>query len=256
MAAISVKPAGGDDRAGAGDQPRPADLRISKVLGSVPDPRVHRSDHHVLLDVAAAVPAHGPRHVVPRDRDLRVGAEPDRHGAATSSAGCSPIGWSRRPARSIADGRSAFTCAFGLGALSMTMPFVTNDYLAVVLMGLALFGNQWVAATYIGAVGDVVPQQLAGRVNGIAGLGDNGAALLAVLSPASSSTSTAGRRCSSARACCHSWRCERVPRAAEDRAGEVRFPWGKVLNTDAFLQRDQELRSQEDRGRVFCRLPP
>ena len=75
----------------------------------------------------------------------------------------------------------AFTCAFMLGALSMTMPFVTNDYLAVLLMGLALFGNQWVSATYIGTVGDVVPQQLAGRVNGIAGLGDNGAALLAVL---------------------------------------------------------------------------
>jgi MFS family permease len=75
----------------------------------------------------------------------------------------------------------AFTCAFMLGALSMTMPFVSNDYLAVVLMGLALFGNQWVSATYIGTVGDVVPQQLAGRVNGIAGLGDNGAALLAVL---------------------------------------------------------------------------
>jgi ACS family hexuronate transporter-like MFS transporter len=75
----------------------------------------------------------------------------------------------------------AFTCAFALGALSMTMPFVTNDYLAVLLMGLALFGNQWVAATYIGTVGDVVPQHLAGRVNGIAGFGDNGAALLAVL---------------------------------------------------------------------------
>lgn len=75
----------------------------------------------------------------------------------------------------------AFTCAFTLGALSMTMPFVRNDYLAVVLMGLALFGNQWVSATYIGTVGDVVPQQIAGRVNGIAGLGDNGAALLAVL---------------------------------------------------------------------------
>jgi ACS family hexuronate transporter-like MFS transporter len=75
----------------------------------------------------------------------------------------------------------AFTCAFGLGALSMTMPFVSNNYLAVLLMGLALFGNQWVAATYIGTVGDVVPQHLAGRVNGIAGLGDNAAALLAVL---------------------------------------------------------------------------
>jgi MFS transporter, ACS family, hexuronate transporter len=75
----------------------------------------------------------------------------------------------------------AFTCAFLLGALSMSLPFVTNDYLAVLLMGLALFGNQWVAATYIGTVGDVVPQHLAGRVNGIAGFGDNGAALLAVL---------------------------------------------------------------------------
>jgi MFS transporter, ACS family, hexuronate transporter len=75
----------------------------------------------------------------------------------------------------------AFTCAFALGALSMTMPLVANNYLAVGLMGLALFGNQWVAATYIGTVGDVVPQQLAGRVNGIAGMGDNAAALLAVL---------------------------------------------------------------------------
>jgi ACS family hexuronate transporter-like MFS transporter len=75
----------------------------------------------------------------------------------------------------------AFTCAFGLGVLSMTMPWVGNDYLAVLLMGLALFGNQWVAATYIGTVGDVVPQQFAGRVNGLAGLFDNAAALLAVL---------------------------------------------------------------------------
>jgi ACS family hexuronate transporter-like MFS transporter len=75
----------------------------------------------------------------------------------------------------------AFVCAFSLGALSMTMPWIGNDYLAVLLMGLALFGNQWVAAAYIGTVGDVVPQQLAGRVNGIAGFGDNGAATLAVL---------------------------------------------------------------------------
>ena len=68
---------------------------------------------------------------------------------------------------SVDKGRKiAFTCAFGLGALSMAMPWVTNDYVAVVLMGLALFGNQWVAAVYIGTVGDVVPQHLAGRVAG------------------------------------------------------------------------------------------
>ena len=75
----------------------------------------------------------------------------------------------------------AFAGAFGLSALSMAMPFVANDYVALALMGLALFGNQWVAATYIGTVGDVVPQTLAGRVNGIAGLADNGATMLAVL---------------------------------------------------------------------------
>ena len=61
------------------------------------------------------------------------------------------------------------------------MPFVSNDYAALGLMGLALFGNQWVAATYIGAVGDIVPQQLAGRVNGIAGFGDSSSTLVAML---------------------------------------------------------------------------
>jgi ACS family hexuronate transporter-like MFS transporter len=74
-----------------------------------------------------------------------------------------------------------FVCAFSLGALSMTMPFVGNNYVAVLLMGLALFGNQWYAATYIGTVGDIVPQHLAGRVNGIAGFGDNGAVTFAIL---------------------------------------------------------------------------
>ena len=65
------------------------------------------------------------------------------------------------------------------------------------LMGLALFGNQWVAAVYIGTVGDVVPQQLAGRVNGITGFGDNGASMLAVLLTGRDHRArTAGHRCS------------------------------------------------------------
>jgi ACS family hexuronate transporter-like MFS transporter len=75
----------------------------------------------------------------------------------------------------------AFTGAFGLSALSMAMPFVENDYVALALMGLALFGNQWVAATYIGTVGDVVPHEVAGRVNGLAGFGDSTSVLLAQL---------------------------------------------------------------------------
>lgn len=75
----------------------------------------------------------------------------------------------------------AFGAAFGLSALSMTMPFVANDYVALALMGLALFGNQWVAAVYIGTVGDVVPPHLVGRVNGIAGFGDSSSVLVAQL---------------------------------------------------------------------------
>jgi ACS family hexuronate transporter-like MFS transporter len=75
----------------------------------------------------------------------------------------------------------AFTGAFGLSALSMAMPFVANNYAALALMGLALFGNQWVAATYIGTVGDVVPHQVAGRVNGLAGFGDSASVLIAQL---------------------------------------------------------------------------
>ena len=75
----------------------------------------------------------------------------------------------------------AFTGAFGLSALSMAMPFVENDYVALALMGLALFGNQWVAAAYIGTVGDVVPHEVAGRVNGLAGFGDSASVLLAQL---------------------------------------------------------------------------
>ena len=75
----------------------------------------------------------------------------------------------------------AFTGAFGLSALSMAMPFVANDSVALALMGLALFGNQWVAATYIGTVGDVVPHEVAGRVNGLAGFGDSTSVLLAQL---------------------------------------------------------------------------
>ena len=79
MAAVSVKPAGGDDHGG-----RSVDHASGSSFGTarswaVPDPRVLGPHHHVLLDVAAAVPANRPRHVVPRDRDLRVAAEPLRH---------------------------------------------------------------------------------------------------------------------------------------------------------------------------------
>jgi MFS family permease len=84
------------------------------------------------------------------------------------------VGWRLRPSRSPYPDLPARAPRTRATALSMTMPFVSNNLAAVVLMGLALFGNQWYAATYIGTVGDIVPQHLAGRVNGIAGFGDNG----------------------------------------------------------------------------------
>ena len=120
-----------------------------------------------------------------------------RTGRAMSFAMIGVLGWlpnlfgmSAQRRRRTADGSAggdhridrswtklAFSGAFGLSALSMAMPFVANDYVALALMGLALFGNQWVAATYIGTVGDVVPHEVAGRVNGLAGFGDSSSVL-------------------------------------------------------------------------------
>lgn len=74
-----------------------------------------------------------------------------------------------------------FTCAFLLSALSAAVPLAGSIPVALGLISLVLFGNQWVAATYIATVGDTFPAHVAGRVNGLAGFGDSGAALIAVL---------------------------------------------------------------------------
>lgn len=74
-----------------------------------------------------------------------------------------------------------FTCAFLLSALSAFVPMAGSIPVALGLISLVLFGNQWVAATYIATVGDTFPAHVAGRVNGLAGFGDSGAALIAVL---------------------------------------------------------------------------
>jgi ACS family hexuronate transporter-like MFS transporter len=63
----------------------------------------------------------------------------------------------------------------------MALPLAGNDFVALAMISLVLFGNQWVAATYIATMGDVVPQTLAGRVNGIAGFGDSLSTLVATL---------------------------------------------------------------------------
>jgi ACS family hexuronate transporter-like MFS transporter len=74
-----------------------------------------------------------------------------------------------------------FTGAFLLSAASVFVPAAPSIPLALGIISLVLFGNQWVAATYIATVGDTFPAHVAGRVNGLAGFGDSGAALIAVL---------------------------------------------------------------------------
>ena len=74
-----------------------------------------------------------------------------------------------------------FTGAFLLSALSAAVPLAGTIPVALALISLVLFGNQWVAATYIATVGDTFPAHVAGRVNGLAGFGDSAATLCAVL---------------------------------------------------------------------------
>ncbi|MBI3281863.1 MAG: MFS transporter [Acidobacteria bacterium] len=68
-----------------------------------------------------------------------------------------------------------------LSALSMLLPLIRNDYAAVATICLIVFGNNWVAATYIGTVGDIFPERVVGRVNGIAGAGDSGMGMVTML---------------------------------------------------------------------------
>ena len=74
-----------------------------------------------------------------------------------------------------------FAGAFLLSALSAAVPLAGTVPVALGLISLVLFGNQWAAATYIATVGDTLPAHVAGRVNGLAGFGDSSAALVAVL---------------------------------------------------------------------------
>ncbi len=74
-----------------------------------------------------------------------------------------------------------FTGAFLLSMCSVFVPAAPSIPLALGIISIVLFGNQWVAATYIATVGDTFPAHVAGRVNGLAGFGDSGAALIAVL---------------------------------------------------------------------------
>ena len=74
-----------------------------------------------------------------------------------------------------------FAIGLGLAALSMFLPLLANDALAIGLICAVVFGNQWVAATYIATVGEMFPPQVVGRVNGFAGAGDSLAGMITML---------------------------------------------------------------------------
>jgi nitrate/nitrite transporter NarK len=54
-------------------------------------------------------------------------------------------------------------------------------WLAIAVICLVVFGNNWIAATYIATIGEMFPQGVVGRVNGIAGAGDSGAGVVTML---------------------------------------------------------------------------
>ena len=74
-----------------------------------------------------------------------------------------------------------FTIGLGLASLSITLPLVTANWLAIAVICLVVFGNNWIAATYIATVGEMFPSSVVGRVNGIAGAGDSGAGVVTML---------------------------------------------------------------------------
>jgi ACS family hexuronate transporter-like MFS transporter len=74
-----------------------------------------------------------------------------------------------------------FTIGLGLAGLSMTLPLMTANWLAIAVICLVVFGNNWIAATYIATIGEMFPSSVVGRVNGIAGAGDSGAGVVTML---------------------------------------------------------------------------
>jgi len=75
----------------------------------------------------------------------------------------------------------SFTIGLGLAALSMTLPLMRAAWLAIAVICLVVFGNNWIAATYIATISEMFPQGVVGRVNGIAGAGDSGAGVVTML---------------------------------------------------------------------------
>lgn len=74
-----------------------------------------------------------------------------------------------------------FCAGLGLSAFSLAVPFVHSNAVAVGVICLVVFGNNWTAATYIGTIGDMFAPRIVGRVNGIVGAGDSASGMISML---------------------------------------------------------------------------
>jgi len=68
-----------------------------------------------------------------------------------------------------------------LSSLSLTLPFIPSAWMAVAVICLIVFGNQWVTAIYIAMVGDLFPSEITATVNGIGGVADSGMGMITML---------------------------------------------------------------------------
>lgn len=77
--------------------------------------------------------------------------------------------------------KASFVIGGVFSATSASLPFIGNTALAIGVIFLAVFGNQYMVASYIGMVGDIFPAKIVATVNGIAGLADSGAGIVTML---------------------------------------------------------------------------
>lgn len=77
--------------------------------------------------------------------------------------------------------KTGFAVGALFSSLTVALPFIPGISLALAIICLVVFGNQWMVASYIGAVGDIFPSSVVGRVNGIGGVADSGMVMVTML---------------------------------------------------------------------------
>lgn len=87
----------------------------------------------------------------------------------------------KRGASTDAARKASFMFGAVLSSLSLTLPFVGSMKLAIAVICLAVLGNQWMVASYIGMMGDLFPSKIVATVNGLGGIADSGVGMVAML---------------------------------------------------------------------------